>query len=99
MPSRTTSRTAWLCAGLVGTLALLAAFVGLGVTYDTALTRWAATLTPEITGFFARVTQLGASGYVFFLTIATLLVSIAFQRTGLGRRRDAARQHRAARKD
>ena len=81
----------------LGTLAVLAAIVGIGVTYDISVMRWAAQLTSETVEFFARITHFGASGYVFALTALVAPGAIAARHTGLGGRRDAALSAVAAR--
>ena len=74
----------------LGTLALMAALVGVGVTYDVALTRWAATLSPDVQWFFARVTHLGASGYVFALTALGVVLGVGLRGRNASRRLNLA---------
>lgn len=81
----------------LATLAALAAIVVLGAWYDAELTRWAAQVSPGIIGFFGQITHLGASGYVFALTVLVTLGALGLRYTGLGRRRDAALTTLAAR--
>ncbi len=74
--------------GAMATLGACAAIVATGAFYDVAGVKWATTLSPQTVAIFAQITRLGDSGYVFALTILTLLAALWMR--GAGGRRDVA---------
>jgi undecaprenyl-diphosphatase len=57
-------------------LILCAAIVITGYAFDAAFARWAMTLPEPVTAFFAKVTLLGTSGYIFALCVVVAIVAV-----------------------
>ncbi len=72
------------------TLVFCAGMVGIGVTYDAETVRWANRLSPDTIWIFEKITHLGASGYIFALTVCVTVGAILARGGGRGRKFDAA---------
>ena len=57
-------------------LILCADVVIAGYVFDATFARWAMTLPESVTAFFAEVTLLGTSGYIFALCVAVAIVAV-----------------------
>ena len=57
-------------------LILCADIVIAGYLFDAAGARWAQTLPLPVVEFFAKVTQLGTSGYIFALSAIVALIAV-----------------------
>ena len=75
-------------AGLV--LAIVGAILVIGLEGDAAVTLWARGIDPVVVQIFARITQLGTSGYIFAISTVVLIAGILLQGRSGSRRGDIA---------
>ena len=64
---------------LLAVFGLLLLVFGLGFVVDDAASALARTFSPNVIDFFGHVTQLGASGYIFFLSVLIVVASVALR--------------------